>query len=51
VIYIDSSVVLADLFAESKSPPESLWNRDLGSSRLLVYEVWNRLAVRRLTAP
>jgi predicted nucleic acid-binding protein len=51
VIYIDSSVVLADLFAESKSPPESLWSQDLGSSRLLVYEVWNRLAARRLTAP
>src|SRR5438067_1625441 len=40
----------ADLFAESKPPPESLWNQDLGSSRLLVYEVWNRLAARRLTA-
>jgi predicted nucleic acid-binding protein len=51
VIYIDSSVVLADLFAESKSPPESLWDQDLGSSRLLVYEVWNRLGVRRLTIP
>ena len=51
MIYIDSSVVLADLFAESKSPPESLWDQDLGSSRLLVYEVWNRLGVRRLTMP
>jgi len=51
VIYIDSSVVLADLFAESKSPPESLWDQDLGSSRLLVYEVWNRVSARRLTAP
>jgi predicted nucleic acid-binding protein len=51
VIYIDSSVVLADLFAESKSPPESLWDQDIGSSRLLVYEVWNRLGVRRLTIP
>ena len=38
------------MFAESKPPPESLWNQDLGSSRLLVYEVWNRLAARRLTA-
>jgi predicted nucleic acid-binding protein len=51
VIYVDSSVVLADLFAESKSPPESLWDQDLGSSRLLVYEVWNRVSARRLTAP
>ena len=51
MIYVDSSVVLADLFAESKSPPESLWDQDLGSSRLLVYEVWNRVSARRLTAP
>jgi predicted nucleic acid-binding protein len=43
VIYVDSSVLLADLLAEPGSPPETLWDRDLASSRLLVYEVWNRI--------
>jgi predicted nucleic acid-binding protein len=43
VIYLDSSVLLADLFAESRSPLEGLWEEDLASSRLLVYEVWNRV--------
>jgi predicted nucleic acid-binding protein len=49
VIYVDSSVLLADLFAESRSPPESLWEEDLASSRLLVYEVWNRINARGMT--
>jgi predicted nucleic acid-binding protein len=43
VIYVDSSVLLADLFAEPRSPPERLWDDDLASSRLLAYEVWNRI--------
>jgi len=43
VIYVDSSVLLADLFAEPRSPPETLWEEDLASSRLLAYEVWNRI--------
>jgi predicted nucleic acid-binding protein len=43
VIYVDSSVLLADLLDESRSPPEALWDEDLASSRLLVYEVWNRI--------
>ena len=43
MIYLDSSVLLADLFAESRSPLEGLWEEDLASSRLLVYEVWNRV--------
>jgi predicted nucleic acid-binding protein len=43
VIYIDSSVLLADLFGEPRSPPETLWDEELASSRLLVYEVWNRI--------
>ena len=44
MIYIDSSVLLADLFAELRSPPETLWNKDLASSQLLAYEVWNRVS-------
>ena len=43
MIYVDSSVLLADLFAEPRSPPETLWDEDLASSRLLAYEVWNRI--------
>jgi hypothetical protein len=43
VIYIDSSVLLASVFQEPRSPPISLWDEDLASSRLLTYEVWNRI--------
>jgi hypothetical protein len=43
VIYLDSSVALAHLLAEDRTPPESLWGETLISSRLLEYEVWNRL--------
>jgi predicted nucleic acid-binding protein len=50
VIYIDSSVLLADLFAEHRSPPETLWDEDLASSQLLVYEVWTRINARGLTS-
>jgi predicted nucleic acid-binding protein len=45
VIYVDSSVLLADLLAEPRSPPERLWDDDLASSQLLAYEVWNRVHV------
>jgi predicted nucleic acid-binding protein len=48
VIYVDSSVVLADLFAELRSPPEALWDEDLGSSQLLAYEVWTRINAHSL---
>jgi predicted nucleic acid-binding protein len=43
VIYVDSSVLLADLLAGPGSPPDTLWDEDLASSRLLTYEVWNRI--------
>lgn len=43
MIYIDSSVLLASAFRESRAPAESLWDADLTASRLLAYEVWNRL--------
>ena len=49
MIYVDSSVVLADLFAEPRAPPEALWDEDLASSRLLAYEVWNRVNATGLT--
>jgi predicted nucleic acid-binding protein len=43
VIYIDSSVALARLLLEPRSPPERLWRERLVSSQLLEYEVWNRV--------
>ena len=43
MIYLDSSVALAQLLAEDRVPPEALWREALVSSRLLEYEVWNRL--------
>jgi hypothetical protein len=43
VIYIDSSVALARLLFELRSPPAQFWREDLVSSRLLEYEIWNRL--------
>jgi hypothetical protein len=48
VTYIDSSVALAQLFVEDRRPPEGLWDESLTASRLLVYEVWNRVHSRRL---
>jgi hypothetical protein len=46
MIYLDSSVALAQLFGEDKAPPESLWGERLVSSRLLQYEVMNRVLAR-----
>jgi predicted nucleic acid-binding protein len=48
VIYLDSSVALAQLFAEDRQPPDDLWGERLMSSRLLQYEVWTRVHARRL---
>jgi hypothetical protein len=49
VIYLDSSVILAQLLAEDRFPDPSFWNGGpLVSSRLLEYEVWNRINGRGL---
>jgi len=50
VIYLDSSVVLAQLLVEDRVPPERLWGETLTASRLLEYEVWTRIHARRLGA-
>lgn len=43
MIYVDSSIVLAQLLAEDRVPDASFWRGGpLVSSRLLEYEVWNR---------
>jgi hypothetical protein len=43
VIYLDSSVALTHLLAEDRFPAVDLWRQQLVSSRLLEYEVWNRI--------
>jgi len=48
VIYLDSSVALAHLLVEDRAPPETIWQAPLISSRLLEYEVWNRVHARGL---
>jgi predicted nucleic acid-binding protein len=48
MIYVDTSVALAELLAEDRRPPEALWSQTLVSSRLLEYEVWTRVHARRL---
>jgi predicted nucleic acid-binding protein len=48
VIYLDTSVALAHLLAEDRQPPERLWQESLVSSRLLEYEIWNRINARKL---
>jgi predicted nucleic acid-binding protein len=49
VIYTDSSVALAHLFRERQRPADSFWKQPLVSSKLLEYEVWNRVHTYRLT--
>jgi hypothetical protein len=46
VIYVDTSVALAHLLSEDRRPPDSMWDETLVSSRLLEYELWNRLHAR-----
>lgn len=48
MIYVDTSVALAQLLSEDRRPPEDLWQQDLVSSRLLEYELWVRLNARDL---
>ncbi len=43
MIYLDTSVALAHLLAEDRRPPPEIWREELVSSRLLEYELWNRL--------
>jgi predicted nucleic acid-binding protein len=50
VIYVDSSVALSQLIFEARSPPTEFWEQPLNSSRLLQYEVWDRMHAYRLTA-
>jgi predicted nucleic acid-binding protein len=48
LIYTDTSVVLAHLLAEDRTPRPELWSEALVASRLLHYEVWARIQARGL---
>ena len=49
MIYVDSSIALARLFFEARTPPDRIWTRQLVSSKLLKYEIWNRVHAYGLT--
>ena len=46
MIYLDTSVALAELFAEDRKAPEALWSEPLISSRLFEYELWTHVNAR-----
>ncbi len=50
MVYVESSVALAQILAEDRCPPENLWAATLVSSRLTEYEVWTRVHARGLGA-
>lgn len=49
MIYLDTSIALAHLLHETRVPDARLWESPLASSRLLEYELWNRLHAHGLT--
>lgn len=48
MIYLDTSVALAQLLAEDRHPPAEFWRGTLVSSRLLEYELWTRINAMKL---
>ena len=46
MIYLDSSMALAHLFGEARLPTSAVWRERVVSSRLLEYELWNRIHAR-----
>lgn len=46
MIYLDTSVAMAALFAKPRRPPETIWSERLVASRLLEYEVMVRVNAR-----
>lgn len=45
MVFIDSSVALAAVLGEDRQPAPAFWRQTLVASRLLEYEMWNRLHV------
>lgn len=50
MIYVDTSVLLAQIFAEDRRPAPTFWQQALITSRLAEYEVWVRVHRRGLGA-
>jgi len=50
VIYLDTSVALAQLLAEDRRPSAAFWREDLVASRLLEYELWVAINGRGLAS-
>ena len=48
VVYLDTSVALAQLLTEDRGPAPEFWGESLISSRLFEYEIWNRIHARKL---
>lgn len=48
MVYVDSSVLVADVLDESRRPAPAFWDETLVSSRLLTYETWAVLHARGL---
>ena len=48
MIYTDTSLVLAHLLAEDRTPPLKLWSEPLVASRLLHFEIWTRIHAKGL---
>lgn len=48
MIYVDTSVLVAQLLAEDRKPDPGLWEGPLVTSRLAEYELWTRLHSRGL---
>lgn len=46
MIYVDTSVALAAIFAEARRPQASFWQQGLTSSKLLKYEIMVRVNAR-----
>ncbi len=47
MIYLDSSVAHSHILTEERRPSTEFWQQPFTASRLLQYEVWNRLHARR----
>jgi len=48
--YLDTSVVLARLFAQDRSPPGAFWSQTFIASRLVEHQVFNRVHARAAQA-
>jgi predicted nucleic acid-binding protein len=48
LIYVDTSVILAQLLAEDRRPSPKVWAEPLITSRLTEYETWTRVNARKL---